>query len=94
MSDITADYSFGGFLRRMRLRQELTLREAAKKLGMDAGNLSKLERSELDPPRSAKRIEQICRKLGIEDGTGLLKSLAFQHHLGILKSEFEKERKS
>lgn len=88
MSDITKDYSFGGLVRSLRLKRGLTLRAGAKLLGMDPGNLSKLERSELDPPKSAKRISQICFILGAEISAELLVSTAFQHHFSIFKDRF------
>jgi transcriptional regulator with XRE-family HTH domain len=93
MSDITRDYSFGGWVRYLRVEKGLTLRAAADKLGMDPGNLSKLERSELAPPCTAHAVKRICKKLGLsEDNFVFLKSLAFQHHLSVLKTEFsEKE---
>ncbi len=89
MSDITRDYSFGGWLRYSRLEKEITLRQAAEKIGMDPGNLSKLERSELDPPSCMKDVEKICLPLGL-DGSRytLLLSLAYQHHVSKLKMRF------
>jgi transcriptional regulator with XRE-family HTH domain len=89
MSDITRDYSFGGWLRNLRCDKELTLREASRRLKCDVGNLSKLERSELDPPRSAKRVQEICKAYGLnETAQDILMSTAYQHHLGKLKEEF------
>jgi transcriptional regulator with XRE-family HTH domain len=88
VSDIFRDYSFGGWLSNFRMEQGITLREMAIKLGMDAGNLSKLERSELPPPKKAKRIVEICVALGKPDAVELLKSIAFQHHLSMLQKEF------
>ncbi len=93
MSDITRDYSFGGLLRTFRVDKGFTLRGAAKKLGMDPGNLSKLERSELDPPGSKKRIRHICNRLALnENQLSLLASMAFQHHIALLKERFNNTR--
>lgn len=89
MSDIVRDYSFGGWLRHRRLEIGMTLRISAKHCRMDAGNYSKLERSELDPPRNAKKIQQMCNRLGMIEMVPLLLSLAFQHHLSILRNEFK-----
>jgi transcriptional regulator with XRE-family HTH domain len=89
MSDITRDYSFGGWLRSMRVQRDLTLRQAAKLLKLDPGNLSKLERSELSPPKSVKRIREICRVLNFQEGESILVSTAYQHHLSELKKDFE-----
>jgi transcriptional regulator with XRE-family HTH domain len=92
MSDITRDYSFGGWLRNLRVEKNLTLRAAAAKLGMDAGNLSKLERSELAPPCASVTIKRICKKLGFSEAAfNILRSTAYQHHLSALKTEFEHE---
>lgn len=46
------DLSFGGSLRRFRLKRKIGLREAARLLGMDCGNYSNLECSKLNPPKS------------------------------------------
>jgi transcriptional regulator with XRE-family HTH domain len=89
MSDIFRDYSFGGWVHQLRIEQGYTLREFAKKLNMDAGNLSKLERSELKPPRKAEKIKEICVALDNLEAYELLKSIAFQHHLSELMQEFE-----
>lgn len=88
MSILTHNDSFGGWFRFIRIDRKLTLRAAAKKLGMDPGNLSKLERSEFEPPKSAKKIEQMCKKIGASGSDALLKSVAFQHHLALLHKEF------
>lgn len=85
---LSVDFSFGRILRDARASRGITLREASRILRMDCGNLSKLERSELDPPRTITRIDYICKKLKIESHSDLLKSVAFQHHLAILKKEF------
>lgn len=89
MSDITRDYSFGGWLRELRVKRGITLRHAAMLLDTDPGNLSKLERSELDPPRSAAKIREMCMNLGIMTSTDLMLSTAYQHHLAKLKAEFD-----
>lgn len=88
MSNIAQDYSFGGWLRTIRLSKGFTLRKAAQEMGMNAGNLSRLERSELNPPKSAYQIELICDALGCGDEVKFLKSLAFQFHLAVLTKEF------
>ncbi len=88
MSNIFQDYSFGGWLRTLRVKNNIGLREAAKLLKMDAGNLSKLERSELAPPKTAVRVKEICEVLKIES-IELMLSLAFQHHVSALQKDFE-----
>jgi len=91
MSDIFRDYSFGGWISHARLEQSITLRDFAKKLGIDAGNLSRMERNETAPPRKAKRIDEICEALGRPEMAPLLKSIALQHHIAVLQEEFLKE---
>lgn len=88
MSDITRDYSFGGWLRHFRLEREMTLREAAELLDSDAGNLCKLEKSELDPPKSLQKIATMMALIGKAESTEFMASLAYQHHLAKLKQEF------
>lgn len=90
MSDIFRDYSFGGWLRHWRMEAGLTLRDVATVLNTDAANISKMERNELPPPRSALRVHDICKAYQKTDGIELLKSMALQHHIAILKAEFEK----
>src|SRR5690242_13068111 len=67
MSDIFRDYSFGGWIRHTRLEKRITLRDAAKAMGMHPGNLSKLERSELPPPKSATKVDEICNAIESPD---------------------------
>lgn len=89
MSDIFRDYSFGGWIRHIRTNNQITLRDAAKAMNTSPGNLSKLERSELPPPRKAKRVKEIVEAIGRNpDSVDLLLSLAFQHHLTELSKEF------
>lgn len=89
MSDIFKDYSFGGMFREFRVKNEITLRLAASMLKLDVGNLSKMERSELSPPRTAQKIEQYGKRLRFTDmQIGFLQQLAFSHHTGALQKEF------
>jgi transcriptional regulator with XRE-family HTH domain len=88
MSDIFRDYSFGGWLREFRREGKFTLRSVALQLNCDFGNLSKMERSEFPPPKSAKKIEEIAIAYRRKESAEFLKSIAFQHHLAVLKKEF------
>lgn len=90
MSDISRDYSFGGWIRELRLKQEITLRAYAEKIGMDAANLSKLERSEWGPPTDKDGVLNLIKGLDVDANTvKFLTSLAFQHHLALLRKKFE-----
>jgi hypothetical protein len=88
MSDITRDYSFGGWLRNFRIEKEIGLREYAEQIEMQPGNLSKLERSELDPPCSFKSVERLVKPLKPES-VEFMASLAFSFHVGKLKQKFK-----
>lgn len=89
MSDIFRDYSFGGWIRHIRVNNKITLRDAAQAMQTSPGNLSKLERSELPPPRRAKRVREIVTAICVNpDAMDLLLSLAFQYHLAELQKEF------
>ncbi len=84
------DWSFGGILRRIRISEEMTLREFAQKIEMDVGNYSKLENSRLAPPRSKKKIERICAELRLPDlHKDFLMAAAYNFHLGKLQKRFE-----
>ncbi len=48
---VSVGTSFGAFVRDRRQNLGLTLRDLARQIGVDHGNLSKLERGLLDPPR-------------------------------------------
>jgi transcriptional regulator with XRE-family HTH domain len=89
MSDITQDYSFGGWLRRFRIQKSFTMREAAEVIGIDVGNLSRIENSQAAPPKSSAKIIRICRDLGIEEERAeILISAAYNFHLGALQERF------
>lgn len=90
MSDIFRDWSFGGWISELRLKQGYTLRGYAEKIGMDAANLSKLERSELGPPTDKEGVLKLVKGLDVDETTvKFLTSLAFQHHLALLREKFK-----
>lgn len=63
------DWSFGGWLRRLRVKSGKTLRTRVTELKMDAGNYSKLERGLLAPPGSKKDVERLLRGLKVSATT-------------------------
>lgn len=90
MSDIFKDWSFGGQLRDKRIKEGYTLREYAKLIGSDPGNLSKLERSELDPPTSRENFEAVVKPLDLEfSEAAFMMSACFNFHLAKLRARFE-----
>lgn len=91
MSDITRDYSFGGWLRRFRISREITLRKMSLAIKMDCGNYSKLELSRLAPPNCVSKIKAITKPLKLnENEESILFTAAFSYHLANLKEKFEK----
>jgi len=88
VSDIFNPPTFGTLLRKARLENALTLREAAKRAGMDAGNLSKYENLRLAPPRSAIEIRRMFARINPKFSSQFAVDLAFSFHLGVFRKEF------
>lgn len=57
----------GVFVKKMRLKANLTLREFCGQLGEDASNWSKVERELFPPPKDTAKLERIARVLGIDE---------------------------
>lgn len=58
--------SFGAFLKEMRAKKGLTLREFCRLVNVDPSNWSKIERGILPPPKSREVIVDIASVLFIE----------------------------
>jgi transcriptional regulator with XRE-family HTH domain len=61
--------SFGRFFKEMRLRLGLGLREFCFAHGLDAGNISKLERGVMPPPRFREKMEEYASLLQLSEGS-------------------------
>ena len=61
--------TFGAYLKKLRLKRNLGLREFARRIGMDVGNLSRIERTKTPPPRAMEILQRMTRVLGIKKGT-------------------------
>ena len=59
----------------MRIKNELTLRKFSRILGKDPGNISKLERGLLPPPKNAEIIEGYGRAIGLGADSKEIKEL-------------------
>ncbi|MDH3997840.1 MAG: helix-turn-helix domain-containing protein [Desulfuromonadales bacterium] len=57
---------FGEFFRSVRLASGQSLREFCHENGLDPGNISKLERGLLAPPKSREILETYAKALGLE----------------------------
>ena len=62
--------AFGAFFAKIRReRLGVSLREFCNEHGFDAGNISKLERGKLPPPRSREKLERYASALGLKEGS-------------------------
>lgn len=57
---------FGEFLKAKRIELKKTLRTFAMENKLDPGNLSKLERGMLSPPKSKEKLEEYAKFLALE----------------------------
>lgn len=60
---------FGGFFKQRRIALGLTLREFCRRNGLDPGNISRLERGLLPPPRGRETLENYAKLLKLETGS-------------------------
>ena len=69
MQKDTADrMTFGAYLRRLRVEQRISLRKFCREVGADPGNISKLERGRLPPPRDTKILSRYAAGVGLSEG--------------------------
>jgi transcriptional regulator with XRE-family HTH domain len=66
---MVAKTDFGRFFKEMRLRLGLGLREFCLTNGLDAGNISKLERGLVAPPRSREKLQDYASLLQLSEGS-------------------------
>lgn len=60
-----SELSFGAYLRQKRLEKGFGLRSFARRIGMDASNLSNIERGKINPPRSEHLLSVMAEALGL-----------------------------
>lgn len=60
---------FGRYFAELRRNAWLSLRQFCEEHGFDPGNISKLERGRLAPPRSREKIQEYAKALGVEEGS-------------------------
>jgi transcriptional regulator with XRE-family HTH domain len=60
---------FGTFIKELRARQRLGLREFCLEHGHDPSNWSKIEREVLSPPRDEDTLRAWAKELGIKQGS-------------------------
>ena len=91
MSDIFRDYSFGGWLKHYRIEKQITLRNMAKTLSVDAGNYCKIERSSLPPPSTKTLVLALVEPLSLTaPQQEFMLSLALEARLAKTREDFKK----
>lgn len=66
---MAAGRSFGEFFKEKRIALSLTLRQFCEKCSLDAGNISKMERGILPPPKSEELLKKYAKLLNLKEGT-------------------------
>ena len=61
--------SFGSFFKEKRIGLSLTLRQFCEKHNLDAGNISKMERGILPPPKTEDVLKKYAKLLNLKEGT-------------------------
>jgi len=60
---------FGNHFKSLRIKKGMTLRNFCQTCGLDAGNMSKLERGMIAPPKSREVLEKYAACLDIKEGS-------------------------
>ena len=66
---------YGEFIKEIRMKKEISLREFCKLTEIDASNWSKIERGLLAPPQDEERQKKIARILNIKIGSETWKEM-------------------
>ena len=61
--------TFGGFVKDLRIKKTLTLREFCRILHLDPSNWSKIERGLFPPPKSKKVLNELAKVLNLDEGS-------------------------
>jgi len=61
--------TFGGFFESLRQDRRLTLREFCRRADVDPGNISRMERGLMPPPKDEKILERYASTLGLRTGS-------------------------
>ena len=59
--------AFGEFVKNLRIKKRITLREFCREVNLDASNWSKVERGILPPTKSKNVLHEICKALGLKE---------------------------
>ncbi len=66
---------YGDYIKDIRMKKEMSLREFCKQVEIDASNWSKIERGLLAPPQDEEKLKKIARVLGIKIGSETCKEM-------------------
>lgn len=66
---------YGEFIKAIRMKKEISLREFCKQVETNASNWSKIERGVLAPPQDEEKLKKIARVLGIKIGSETWKEM-------------------
>ncbi len=61
--------TFGGFVKDLRMKKSLTLREFCRISHLDPSNWSKIERGLFPPPKSKRLLHEIAMVLDLDEGS-------------------------
>jgi len=61
--------AFGSFIKKLRIEQQVTLREFCQRHGFDPGNYSRMERGLLPPPQREDLLKNYAKALGLKKDT-------------------------
>lgn len=65
-----SEKTFGAYFKRLRREKlKMSLRQFAAEKGFDPGNISKIERGKLAPPKGKEVLERYAEALELEEGT-------------------------
>ena len=65
----TSYKNFSQFFKSLRKESRITLRDFCEKAGADPGNISRLERGALIPPRDRSILSRYAQALGVKEST-------------------------
>lgn len=86
--------AFGEYLRDQMTEKNLSLREVARRSGIDASNLSKMERGKVFPPQKRATLDNLAKALELDESgrKRIIELSAFVN--GIVPEELEHVREN
>jgi transcriptional regulator with XRE-family HTH domain len=85
--------TFGEFVKNLRIKKYLTLREFCRIANLDASNWSKIERAIFPPPKSKRVIQEIAKVLNLAENSEDFNTLFDLATIGYIPSELISDQK-